>query len=373
MLDNLKSSENIGFYIGDSVDEETLKAIQLFNRNIPQSYIESRHNHLSQNSDIANLPIDFASDFGFNSDFEAIENADLCILIGVNPRNEGTLVNTRLRKGVLAGNLTVANFGPSMDLTYPVTHLGNSFNSLLSFVEGQHTYCGELLKAKNPVIIMGTAPFFTDNAGFMQNACYRLKNRFPNLSINLLHAKANEVTSFYSGTICNNLPKHTNLIVAVETDNFPTYEGAQVIYLGSHLREKILSIPGLQVCLPVSSFAEKNGRFKTLTGQTQQTQQAIPSPGYAQSRASFIERFLFYLKESGITVKTRYPTETESNRNSLANPRLKTKQLKPSGVDLIGTLPTLDDEEMLFQSNIICRNSPTLAVRAQVKQWSNFK
>jgi hypothetical protein len=27
---------------------------------------------------------------------------------------------------------------------------------------------------------------------------------------------------------------------------------------------------------------------------------------------------------------------------------------------------------MLFQSNIVCRNSPTLAVRAQVKRWSNF-
>ena len=49
----------------------------------------------------------------------------------------------------------------------------------------------------------------------MQNVCYRLKNRFSNLSINLLHAKANEVTSFYSGTICNNVPDHYKYIAGL--------------------------------------------------------------------------------------------------------------------------------------------------------------
>jgi NADH dehydrogenase/NADH:ubiquinone oxidoreductase subunit G len=290
---------------------------------MPQRFIESRQNHLRQNANIANLPIDFVNDFGFNTNLEAIENADLCILVGVNPRNEGTLVNTRLRKGVLAGNLTVANFGPSMDLTYPTSHLGNSYNSLLSFVEGRHFYCSELLKAKNPVLIMGTAPFFTESADFMQNFCYRLKNRFSNLSINLLHAKANEVTSFYNGTICNNVPRQSKLIIAVETDNFPKDQNAQIIYLGSHLRENILSTPGLSVCLPTASFAEKQGRFINLTGQVQQTQKAIPSPGYAQHRASLIERFLFYLKDSGIQINEKYERKTTLNSRVLISPSVK--------------------------------------------------
>jgi hypothetical protein len=41
-------------------------------------------------------------------------------------------------------------------------------------------------------------------------------------------------------------------------------------------------------------------------------------------------------------------------------------------VELNQPLSILDEEESFFQSNIICRHSPTLAVCAQTKNWSNF-
>ena len=60
----------------------------------------------------------------FNSTIAGVEAADALLLIGTNPRWEAPVLNARIRKTWLAGNLKVANIGAPVDLTYPVEHLG---------------------------------------------------------------------------------------------------------------------------------------------------------------------------------------------------------------------------------------------------------
>lgn len=62
--------------------------------------------------------IDLRSNYLLNNTIAAIEDADVVVLIGTNPRYEAPLVNTRLRKGYLHGEQTVALIGPDVDLTY---------------------------------------------------------------------------------------------------------------------------------------------------------------------------------------------------------------------------------------------------------------
>lgn len=62
--------------------------------------------------------IDLRSNYLLNNTIAAIEDADVVILIGTNPRYEAPLVNTRLRKGYLHGEQTIALIGPNVDLTY---------------------------------------------------------------------------------------------------------------------------------------------------------------------------------------------------------------------------------------------------------------
>lgn len=62
--------------------------------------------------------IDLRSSYLLNNTIAAIEDADVVVLIGTNPRYEAPLVNTRLRKGYLHGEQTIALIGSNVDLTY---------------------------------------------------------------------------------------------------------------------------------------------------------------------------------------------------------------------------------------------------------------
>ena len=56
----------------------------------------------------------------FNSTIAGIEDADVVLLVGTNPRLEAPVLNARLRKRWLAGALRVGVIGEQADLTYPL-------------------------------------------------------------------------------------------------------------------------------------------------------------------------------------------------------------------------------------------------------------
>ena len=62
--------------------------------------------------------IDLRSNYLLNNKIINLEDADVVVLIGTNPRYEAPLVNTRLRKGYLHAEQTIAVIGPKIDLTY---------------------------------------------------------------------------------------------------------------------------------------------------------------------------------------------------------------------------------------------------------------
>lgn len=61
---------------------------------------------------------DLRSNYLLNSRIVGIEEADLVLLVGTNPRFEAPLLNTRLRKSWINNELTVGLVGPKVDLTY---------------------------------------------------------------------------------------------------------------------------------------------------------------------------------------------------------------------------------------------------------------
>jgi NADH dehydrogenase (ubiquinone) Fe-S protein 1 len=99
--------------------------------------------------------LDFSTTYKLNSTLTRISEADLCLLIGVNPRYEGSLLNVRLRKRYLSGKLHIASIGPNFDLTYPIEHLGLGGKTLNQIAMGKHRFCSALKKAKRPIFILG--------------------------------------------------------------------------------------------------------------------------------------------------------------------------------------------------------------------------
>lgn len=65
-----------------------------------------------------------------NSRITGIDETDLLILVGSNPKTENPVLNARIRKSVNVNGLDVAVIGPANNLTYNYNHLGNSLKTL---------------------------------------------------------------------------------------------------------------------------------------------------------------------------------------------------------------------------------------------------
>ena len=113
-------SDKIAGITGDMTNMETLFAIkEFFEKTIKSKNLDSRTENYYVNSSSR-------SNYIFNSKIEGIEEADLIILLGTNPRYEATILNSRIRKAQMNNNVDIFSIGDVGDLTYPYSALDNS-------------------------------------------------------------------------------------------------------------------------------------------------------------------------------------------------------------------------------------------------------
>ncbi|MBN4055789.1 molybdopterin-dependent oxidoreductase, partial [bacterium AH-315-J23] len=65
-----------------------------------------------------------------NTTIAGIEHADALLIVGSDVRHEAPLVNARIRKTWIHGDLDIAMVGVPYDLTYTYDHLGNTVTEL---------------------------------------------------------------------------------------------------------------------------------------------------------------------------------------------------------------------------------------------------
>lgn len=79
-----------------------------------------------------------------NSRLRGVEDADLLLLVGTNPRLESPVFNARIRKAVMKNNLKVALIGSQYDFSYDYEHLGTTPRSLIEILEGKHPFSARI-------------------------------------------------------------------------------------------------------------------------------------------------------------------------------------------------------------------------------------
>ena len=79
------------------------------------------------------------------------------------------MLNLKLRKHFYNKNVSINLIGTYADLTYPINHLGNSIKTLINIVEGKNSFCKQLKKAKNPLIIIGSEFALRVDSTLIQN------------------------------------------------------------------------------------------------------------------------------------------------------------------------------------------------------------
>jgi NADH dehydrogenase/NADH:ubiquinone oxidoreductase subunit G len=121
-----------------------------------------------------------------------LEKSDLCLLIGTNPRYEGSLYNVHLRKRFLQGGFKIASIGSPVELTYPVSHLGLGTQTLQDLALGKNSFFDEMLKAKSPMILLGSALVTKKDYSLIEGLCLDLASEtgvIPSFSINKVETK----------------------------------------------------------------------------------------------------------------------------------------------------------------------------------------
>jgi NADH-quinone oxidoreductase subunit G len=280
--------DNIGAIIGDLADMESILALRDLLSGLGSSNIECRQ-------DGSAVGASNRGDYLFNTSIAGIEQADACLLVGCNPRNEATLINTRLRKSQRAGVLGIANIGPETDLTYPVSELGNDLNILTQVLEGTNEYSNMLEAAAHPMLIVGRAAQEASNGAEILATCQAIAHKYGLISddwngFNVLHSAASRVGALDLGlTVKGGVDavakaKVVFLLGADEID-MANLGSAFVIYIGSH---GDAGAAVADVILPAAAYSEKSGTYINTEGRVQRGGQATFAPGEAREDWSIL-------------------------------------------------------------------------------------
>lgn len=120
---------------------------------------------------------DLETNFQVNSATSAakLSVSSLCLLIGVNPRYEGSYLNLKLRQRYLKGNFKLLAVGSFLNLTFPVSFLGSTISTLKSIAEGNHSVCKDIVHSDNPIYVTNTSSLKCNNVQELLNIFKVLK------------------------------------------------------------------------------------------------------------------------------------------------------------------------------------------------------
>jgi NADH-quinone oxidoreductase subunit G len=348
------SADQVAALAGDLQDLESMFALKKLLNAYGSTLHESR-------VDGARFDVSTPAAYRFNSTIAGIETAPAILLVGSNPRWEAPLVNTRIRKAVKAG-AKVFRIGPPVDLTYPVTDLGDDLGLLGKLPqEVTDVFAGK----ENAAVIVGMGALAADGAfEGAQAAAAALGATF-----NLLHTAASRVGALDIGFATDGgieairaragALKALFLLGVDETDT-SAFADTFTVYIGTHGDR---GVSHADVILPSAAYTEKHGTYVNLEGRVQVSEFAVHPPGEAR------EDWTIFRALSELLGKTLPFDDLSQLRAAIAAevPRLGTVGL--STVDPLpafkGQTPKLSGGitypiEDFYLTNPIARSSPTL-------------
>ncbi len=270
-------------FVGDLVNMEAGFIFkEFFNRTIGNNNYESRtFKRFLDNSNREN--------YIFNSKINGIEDSDFILLVGANPRFEATMLNARIRKAYLNNNVKIFSTNDVGDLTYPYQSLDGKTKTIKDIFEGNHNISKEILKSKNPIIILGESFFRLKSSSFLFYTLkeFILKNNKVTEDwnpLNILSVDAATVGNFdldifnKDKDIINDLKDNKfELIYLLGQDNLEFIKKNEfVIYQGSH-GDKGAEMA--DIILPSAAYTEQNGYYTNLEGKIQKAYKASYPPG----------------------------------------------------------------------------------------------
>ncbi len=298
------TGERVAAIAGDLADVESMFALKTL-----MSKLGSEHTDCRQ--DGAKLEAGNRSNYLFNTTITGIEKADVCLLIGTNPRHEAPIINARLRKRSLKGGFTVASIGPKLDLTYKVNNIGDSPEILEEILSGNHKFSEVLQNAKAPMLVVGSAAIRRKDGEAIIALAQAIAEKFGMVKegwngFNILHTAASRVGALDIGFVPGKKGKDIENILATaekgaievmyllgadEIDVKPL-KHSFVVYQGHH---GDVGAHHADVVLPGAAYTEKSATYVNTEGRVQRTTMAVFPPGEAKEDWKIIAELAEYL------------------------------------------------------------------------------
>ncbi|XP_041056273.1 NADH-ubiquinone oxidoreductase 75 kDa subunit, mitochondrial [Carcharodon carcharias] len=244
---------------------------------------------------MAGAGTDLRSNYLLNTKISGVEEADVLLLVGTNPRYEAPLFNVRVRKSWLHNDLQVALVGTNVDLSYTYNHLGDSPQVLQEIASGKHPFSQILSKAKKPMVVVGSSILQRSDGAAIHAAVSTIAQNARAGSgvgddwkvLNVLQRVASQVAALDLGykagidVIRKNPPKVLFLLGAdsgcITRQDLP--KDCFIIYQGHH---GDVGAPMADVVLPGAAYTEKAATYVNTEGRAQQTRVAVTAPGMAR-------------------------------------------------------------------------------------------
>ncbi|KIC26346.1 MULTISPECIES: NADH-quinone oxidoreductase subunit NuoG [unclassified Leisingera] len=230
-------------------------------------------------TDNARLPIGNRAGYAGTATIEDLDDAEMILLIGTNPRDEAPVLNARIRKA-WANGAEVALIGPAADLTYEYYHAGTGRDALSDMIA--KGVSEETRDNKKTVIIVGQGAL-READGLAVMAAAQKMAELSGSKLMVLHTAASRVGAMDIGAVTEGgmaaAIDGAEVIYNLGADEVEIDAGAFVIYQGSHGDR---GAHRADVILPGAAYTEENGLFVNTEGRPQLAMRAAFAPGEAK-------------------------------------------------------------------------------------------
>jgi NADH-quinone oxidoreductase subunit G len=229
----------------------------------------------------------------FNPTIAGIDQADVLLIIGSNPRKEAAVLNARIRKRWRSGQLKIGVIGAKADLTYDYDYLGAGADSLNELVGGKGSFADVLKGAKNPIVLVGSGAAARHDGAVVLALAAKLaigigaiKDGWNGFAV--LHDTASRVGALDIGfapgagglTAAQMTTFGTlDVLFLLGADETKVPDGTFVVYIGTHGDN---GAHRADVILPAAAYTEKSGIYVNTEGRVQIAGRAAFPPGEAR-------------------------------------------------------------------------------------------
>lgn len=248
----------------------------------------------------------------FNTTIAGIEKADVCLLVGANPRQVAPVLNARIGKMVRTGLLTVGRIGEQDDQTYKIKELGSDITLLehlnssdLKNSKDANDFATLFAKATNPMIIIGDAVLTRADSHGILSLAHEIAQKHNVVrsdwnGFNILHNHASMVGALDLGFVYGKSGEGTfeilkktqtgdvkilYLLGSDDIDMSKIGEDVFVIYQGHHGDS---GANRADVILPEAAYTEQNGIYVNMEGRPQFARSSVSPPGMAKTGVEII-------------------------------------------------------------------------------------